>query len=297
MKRLIQILTFLCLLWLADWGCFVLLNRGLDRYFGLDKSADVVMVGHSHLMLALDKEKLEQELGMTVAKYCREGVNVSDRRQMLSYLLSLPASKDTRLVIYGVDPFMFTGKGLSANSYKLFYPYMDAPIMDDYIKAQSEGLSDYWIHKLVRSSRYSDALINSAIRGWMNNWANYKRGTVTPAQINAATQREIAFESDLVEDFSTSIQQLTNAGIRVILLDTPVVDAIRRENPATCARVSDFLRQMDESEELVEYWDMNPEFSSRYELFYDAIHLNDVGQREVTKVFVDILRKEKLKHD
>lgn len=297
MKRLLQILAFLCLLGLADWGCSTLLNKGLDCYFGLDKPADVVMVGHSHLMLALDKEKLERELGMTVAKYCREGVNVSDRRQMLAYYLSLPASKNTRLVIYGVDPFMFTGKGLSANSYKLFYPYMDAPVMDAYIKAQAKDAFDYWIHKLVRSSRYSDALINSAIRGWMKNWANYKRGTVTSEQINAAAHREIAFEADLVEDFSASIQQLTNAGIRVILLDTPVVDAIRRENSAKCARVSDFLRQMDESEELVEYWDMNPEFSSRYELFYDAIHLNDVGQREVTKSFVDTMRKEMSNHD
>ena len=174
---------------------------------------------------------------------------------------------------------------------------MDSPVMDAYIKEQSEDEFDYWIHKLVRSSRYSDALINSAIRGWMNNWANYKRGSVTPAQINAATQREIAFEAELVADFSDSIRQLTNAGVRVILLDTPVVDAIRRENPEKCARVSEFLRQMDKDSGLVEYWDMNPEFSSRYELFYDAIHLNDVGQREVTKVFVDILRKEKLKHD
>lgn len=297
MKRLLQILAFLCLLGLADWGCSALLNKGLDRYFGLDKPADVVMVGHSHLMLALDKEKLERELGMTVAKYCREGVNVSDRRQMLAYYLSLPASKNTRLVIYGVDPFMFTAKGLSANSYKLFYPYMDAPVMAAYIKTQAKDEFDYWIHKLVRSSRYSDALINSAIRGWMNNWANYKRGTVTLEQIKAAAHREIAFEADLVEDFSASIQQLTNAGIRVILLDTPVVDTIRRENPAKCARVSDFLRQMDESEELVEYWDMNPEFSSRYELFYDAIHLNDVGQREVTKLFVDTIRKEMQNHD
>lgn len=297
MKRLLQLVAFFSILWLVDWGCSALLNKGLNRYFGLDKSADIVMVGHSHLMLALDKETLEQELGVSVAKYCREGVNVSDRKQMLAYFLSLPVSRDTKLVIYGVDPFMFTGKGLSANSYKLFYPYMDSPVMDAYIKRHAESWSDYWIHKLVKSSRYSDALINSAIRGWMNNWSNYKRGSVTPAQINAATQREIAFEADLVEDFSASIQQLTNAGIRVILLDTPVVDAIRRENPEKCARVSDFLRKMDESSELVEYWDMNPEFSSRYELFYDAIHLNDVGQREVTKAFVDTLRREIQKHD
>lgn len=267
-----------------------MLNKGLERYFGFDKPADVVLVGHSHLMLALDKELLERELNITVAKYCREGVNVSDRKQMVKHFLSLSESKPPRMVIYGVDPFMFTGKGLSANSYKLFYPFMDEAVMDDYIKAEAESSWDYWLHKLLCVTRYSDALINSSMRGWMENWDNYKRGQVSQEVIDAAGHREIAFEQNLIDAFTETIRILTDSGIQVLLLNTPVVDTIREQNLQKWERVESVLQGIAQSSDLVEYRDYNSLFSKNYSLFYDAIHLNQDGQLKVTEHFI---REEK----
>lgn len=121
-KRLLHILLFLlafvCVDRLIGWG----LNVGLNRYFGLTQHSEVLFVGHSHLMLAVDKEGFEQGTATEVSKYCREGVNVADRLEMVRQFLASPYSDSLKVVIYGVDQFMFTGEGLSMNSYKLFYP-------------------------------------------------------------------------------------------------------------------------------------------------------------------------------
>ena len=286
MKRVLYILIFLLALVVCDRGIALVLNKGLERYFGFDKPADVLLVGHSHLMLALDKELLERELNITVAKYCREGVNVSDRKQMVKHFLSLSESKPPRMVIYGVDPFMFTGKGLSANSYKLFYPFMDEAVMDAYIKAEAESAWDYWGHKLFHVTRYSDALINSSIRGWLGNWENFKRGQVTKEVIESAGKRDIALEQELIDDFTETIRLLTNSGIQVLLLNTPVVDTIREQNLQKWEGVESVLQGIAQSSDLVEYRDYNSLFSKNYSLFYDAIHLNQEGQMKVTEHFI-----------
>ena len=58
------------------------LLKGIDRFYGLKSDADVLMIGHSHLMLAVDKVALEESSGLKVAKYTREGVNMADSRVM-----------------------------------------------------------------------------------------------------------------------------------------------------------------------------------------------------------------------
>ena len=66
------------------------MNNGLNRYFGLDSHSEVLLIGHSHLMLAVDKVNFEAGIGHSVSKYCREGVNVSDRYEMIrQYLFSI----------------------------------------------------------------------------------------------------------------------------------------------------------------------------------------------------------------
>ena len=100
------------------------LEEGLNQYYGIGESNEIALVGHSHLMLGVDKIELGQALKLGVSKYTREGVNVSDRLIMINQLLD--NNPNLKTVIYGVDAWTFTGEGLSENSYKLFYPFMDS---------------------------------------------------------------------------------------------------------------------------------------------------------------------------
>lgn len=288
-KRLLHILLFLlafvCVDRLIGWG----LNVGLNRYFGLTQHSEVLFVGHSHLMLAVDKEGFEQGTATEVSKYCREGVNVADRLEMVRQFLASPYSDSLKVVIYGVDQFMFTGEGLSMNSYKLFYPFMDEPHIDHYIR-RSTDLYDYLTHKSICSLRYSDALLNSSIRGWAGNWENYKIGKLDvialEKQVAQNAQRHIKFELALIESFEQTLRLLTSKGITVILVNTPIAKPLNGYEPELYSRFIQYMQRKDASSTHIIYWDLNPAFSDHYDLFFDPIHLNVEGQRVINEELV-----------
>lgn len=289
MRKVISIILFMALFVCLDRGLGWGINKGLNRYFGLDKNATVLFIGHSHLMLAVDKTEFEHKTGVTVSKYCREGVNVADRYVMLKHYLSLPNKDSLKVVIYGVDQFMFTGKGLSQNSYKLFYPFMENQAMDTYIK-ESTDRYDYWLHKLVCTTRYSDALLNSSLRGWLGNWNNYKIGNLNvnelQKQIKRGEQRHIHFEQDLIDDFEKTLELLKQRGIVTILVNTPIAKVLNEYEPVAYQKFNDYIQSKVDSSSIY-YWDLNPEYSDQYELLFDPIHLNVKGQQVINNVLAN----------
>ena len=291
-RRILSILIFVLVFIGLDRGIGWLLNNGLNRYFGLNQHSEVLLVGHSHLMLAVDKSNFEKGIGLSVSKYCREGVNVADRYEMVKEYLSSSYSDSLQVVLYGVDQFMFTGAGLSENSYKLFYPFIDEKNMNEYIK-ESASFSDYWTHKLICTTRYSDALINSAIRGYRYDWSNYKVGQLNvedlKEQFLKGQQRHIHFEQDLMDYFEKTLELLTQKGIKVILVNTPIAAPLNEYEPEQYRKIISYFLEKAESSPLIYYWDFNPQFSTQYELLFDPIHLNSDGQKvinaEITEKF------------
>lgn len=283
MKNWLWICISLIIFILLDWGISLTTNKGLDKYFGLDQNAHILLVGHSHLMLATDKEAMEHETGLKVAKFCREGVDVIARKKMIEYYLSLPAKDSLRYVLYGVDLYSFQPTGLSANAHTLFYPFMDNPEMDKYIKSKDSPLN-YWTHKLIRSSRYSDALINSAIRGYMNNWSNYKSGQLdiekTRKNLNNYN-RTIAFDSTMISEFENTVSMLNDRGIHVILVNTPTIYDLNQKDNIGYLNMISYFDSMACNNELIDFWDLNTMYSKQYDLFFDMIHLNIQGQHIV----------------
>ncbi len=296
-KRLFHILLFLLTFACVDRFIGWTLNKGLDRYFGLDQHSECLFVGHSHLMLAVDKKAFEQETGTKVSKYCREGVNVTDRYEMIRQYLSLPCSDSLKVVFYGVDQFMFTGEGLSLNSYKLFYPFIDEPHINNYI-LHSTNLYDYLVHKSICTLRYSDPLLNSSLRGWAGNWTNYKLGTLDvntlKKQIALNQQRHIKFEPDLIDSFEKTLRLLTDKGVTVILVNTPIAKPLNDYEPDQYRHFIQYMRRKAASSPHILYWDLNPEFSTHYALFFDPIHLNIKGQHVINSQLVQ--RFNAIKH-
>lgn len=299
MRKIISIIFFITLFISLDRGLGWVINKGLDQYFGLDKNATVLFIGHSHLMLAVDKTGFEHKTEVTVSKYCREGVNVADRYVMLKHYLSLPNKDSLKVVIYGVDQFMFTGKGLSQNSYKLFYPFMENQAMDTYIK-ESTDRYDYWLHKLVCTTRYSDALLNSSLRGWLGNWNNYKIGNLNvnelQEQIKRGEQRHIHFEQDLIENFEKTLKLLKQRGIVTILVNTPIAKVLNEYESVAYQKFNDYIQSKVDSSS-VYYWDLNPEYADQYELFFDPIHLNVKGQQVINNVLANRFTSFLKNHD
>lgn len=270
------------------------LNVGLERYFGLGEPSKVLLLGHSHLMLATDKEGLEDMLDCSVSKYCREGVNAIDRKKMLELFYQYDNADSLKVILYGVDQFMFTSVRLSENSYTLFYPFMDNKVMDQYIY-QMASFSDYLLHKYVCSTRYSDALINSSLRGWLHNWSNYKFGHLDVEQLisenEKGTQRTISFEQDLIDAFEETLDFLSKKGIKVVLINTPVAAVLNEYEPESYNKIISYFQNLAKNNDLIEYLDFNPEYSDKYEIFYDPIHLNPTGQEIISQRIGEYLQE------
>ena len=293
MKKFSLYILYIGIFIIADRSLGAFINRGLNNYWGLNQYSNILLIGHSHLMLATDKTKFESVLTCKVSKYCREGANVVDRYQMVKQYLESSYSDSLRVVLYGVDQFIFTGSGLSSNSYKLFYPFMDEEFVDHYIYDSTDKY-DYWLHKLLCSTRYSDILLNSSLRGWRQDWSNYKSGLLDVdklrSQVDKKQYRHIEFAPDLIEIFEQTLQLLTEKNIKVVLVNTPVANLLNQCEPDKYEKIIGYFHKKADSSPFIYYWDMNPEYSKRYELFFDSIHLNPQGQKVVSDKIIELLK-------
>ena len=294
MKKIKGFLLIIIIFFACDFIVERVMKHGVDEMYGLNQYADVLLIGHSHLMLATDKQQMERDLGMKVSKYTREGVNVSDRRMMIQQFLDSGYGDSLKVVLYGVDLCTFTGEGLSANSYKLFYPFMDDAKIGRYIREQG-GAQDYWLHKLVRTTRYNDdAMKNGVARGWLHNWSNMKSGVIDieayKQQLARGGERHIEMNPELIAEFCETIEMLTTRGVKVALVNTPTLDLLNAYEPERYQMMVDWFQQYADSLDLVEYWDFNPEYSHRHELFHDRLHLNANGQQVISPKIVEKIK-------
>lgn len=295
-KTIISLLIVSTAVLLADYVLDRILLYGVNSFYGLHQHSKILLIGHSHLMLATDKTRMEEELNTTVSKYTREGVNVCDRKMMVYQYLTSRYADSLKICLYGVDLCTFTGKGLSQNSYTLFYPFMDNTVMDDYIKGYAPSI-DYWLHKLIRVSRYNDdGIKGAAVRGWRKDWSNRKNGTVDIStyrqKLLNGDERHIEMEPELIEEFKETINILTDRGVKVILVNTPTLDLLNEYEPEKYKMMVEWFSRFASDHENVEYWDFNPKYSSRHELFHDRLHLNVKGQQVITTEIIDKLQCE-----
>jgi len=291
-KNIRKIFLFIILVFCLDYAVSVVLESGIKKFYGLDINAEVLMNGHSHLMLAIDKVSIEKQLNTSVAKYTREGVNVADRYLMLRHYLSGNA-KNCKLVVYAIDPWLFTGEGLSRNSYTLFYPFMDNPDVDAYVRKHSEGQTDYFFHKWVRSSRFNVSLINASFRGFLGNWANLKFGLLDTIalkrDIARGNYRRIRIDKDNVVVFDKTLELLGSKDIKVVLFNTPVYHALTDVQRSETEKVLDLIKVKASRYENIHVIDLTPYFQKKKELYYDPIHMNPDGQKAVTAAFSSVL--------
>ena len=280
----------IAILFVFDLIISLVLLKGIERFYGLRSDADVLMIGHSHLMLAVDKVTLEEESGLTVAKYTREGVNMADRRVMAQQYFDI-CSEPPETVILSIDPWLFSGEGLSLNSWKLFLPFMDDENVNSYVKSSATKF-DYYRYKILRSGRFNAQLMNASARGWLKNWDNLKFGVVDTVRYSNEEAlrgfRPITFSRELMDDFSATLDFLSSRNTRVLLLNTPVwvplINAQKPEYDRSMFLIDSLAREHCPGADII---DLVPEFSHRTELFFDPIHMNPEGQRVVTEALAE----------
>ena len=291
---LIKLAGFVLLFLLLDFCLSLFLLQGLKKYYGLGDNSEIALVGHSHLMLGVDKVEMEKKLNKKVSKYTREGVNVIDRKMMVKQLISL--NPQLKTVIYGVDAWTFSSEGLSSNSYKLFYPFMDTKAIDRYVYSQDE-LGDYLTKRAIRTTRFDELLLSSSLRGYLGNWSNLKYGTVDVATLKRTIAkgdfRKIENTDDNIKAFKETLELLSQQDIQVVLLYVPTLDLMSEAQEGKFQNTIELIEKISVQFDNVEFLNLQDPWSHNYRMFYDPIHLNPDGQARITEELIEFLRKRK----
>lgn len=286
-----KILSVAVLFFVADAGVFHALRHGMDKYYGFDKEAEVLLVGHSHTVLGLDAKKMEQELKVPVAKYATAGANVLDRYWMLQHYIS--THPGVNLVVYDVDPRIFDSEGLSSSSYTLFLPYLDNAFMAEFLKKEATW-QEYYGGKLVRTTRFRDQTLNIALRGLLDKVENKKSGVLRMEDygnyLEHEKERKIKINQESKRYFYDTVEYLERNGIKLILLFIPVAKPLNSIDIKTQNEVVGIFKEVANSYMSVKYIDYNSEFEDRTDLFYDLRHLNAGGNEIITGRLVEDLR-------
>ncbi len=286
-----QLVLFFIAFFAFDFGIGLFLQQGLYRYYGLNSSAEMALVGHSHLMLGTNKQSLENELGLSVAKYTREGVNVANRAVMIEQLLSL--NPKTQYVVYGVDAWMLTGEGLSENSHKLFYPFMGQPQVDDFVQAETSTV-EFWQKKLLKTSRFDEMLISGALRGYLKNWDNLKHGTVDTLALKQNIQngqyRTINSTLKNKAIFENTLKLLTDQNIQVFLVYVPTISYYNQAEPEQFEAMLQYFKWLAASNQQLHYLEFLYGWDTQHQYFFDPIHLNPTGQAAFSQALAQQLK-------
>ena len=288
-RYLVELTFFLFMLVVVDRLLAYGLLCGLERYYGLDKPAEVLLLGHSHTVLGVDKQGLEQAIGCRVANYARLGADTFNRLEMLRHYLARQP-ETVKVVVYDVDAHTFTGQGLSANSYRLFFPFLDTPNVNAYVQREASYCSEYYLRRSLKTPRFSEDTIVLSIRGWLGKWTNLKRGTVDVARLKksiaAGDIRHITFDPENVAVFEETIREARARGIVVVLLYIPTLDVVNAVEPDKYAEAIHRFESYAAADSGVVFLNYNKELASRHELFFDPIHMNPAGQEVVTRKLI-----------
>lgn len=280
------VLVALATFFVVDRAADAVLRHGLDRYFGLNQPEAVLLVGHSHVVLGVDKVMLERRLRMPVANYARTGAQLEERILMARHYAELHPD-GVRAIVFGVDNHLFTPRGLSANSYTLFYPHMDDPLVRQYIDASAASRWEVTQRQVSHLLRYDDAALNAAVRGWMGNWNNSVGGRFDPdklaAEVAAGDYRRIAVDPAQVALFEDFLDESEEKGWPVFLTFVPTTAQWQAIEPEKAAEVDALLRRLADEHPNVTFIDLRDPWQDRAEFFIDPLHLNAEGSREVTQ--------------
>jgi len=281
----LRFVLFTLMLLALDFGVAFVLEDGLRRYYGMNSEADVLCIGHSRTVLGIDADLLAEKLGVGVVKYAVNGANTTDRFAMIRHFLG--EHPEVRLIIYDVESTTFSNDGLSSNSYRLFFPFMDDPSMGAYLRPQCHDATEFYLRKFFRTARYDEATFALSIRGFTGRHENLKFGRFDARRatrwIEQGKNRPVKIDPSNLRIFTEMIEYTRSRGVALLLVDMPQVDILNRAELPESETISAIFRSAASKYPHVMYLDLKRVYEHRHEVFYDMIHMNAAGQALVTE--------------
>ena len=288
---IIKITIFMLLLAVLDWGIGSILEKGMRRYFGMDRKVDILCVGHSRTVLGIDAQLLERQTGLKVAKYAVNGANIVDRDAMIRQFLH--EHPEVRLIIYDVEASTFSHDGLSSNSYQLFWPFMSNPQIRAYIKTQCPSESEFLVKSIIKTSRYNEVTFFMALRGLMGMNRNLKYGRFDEQRakrwIEKGKNRLVRIDRQSLKVFLSTMDYVNTQNVKILLIDMPNAELLNKKEYPESLKVKEIFKNLCAYYRTLLYLDLSTTYENNYDLFYDPIHLNAKGQKTITNAIVQYI--------
>jgi len=145
---------------------------------------------------------------------------------------------------------VFTVSGLSANSYRLFFPFIENPEMAAYLRQHTESAVRLRLRQVLRTSRFDEVTLSLAIRGLTGTTRNMKIGKFDPERerrrMAKGRRREAIIDAQQYAVFLETLQFAKQRGVQTVLVHMPTVDILNQfdvEKNRRCARSLQHWRQ------------------------------------------------------
>jgi hypothetical protein len=295
LSRFLQKVFIFCIcFWAIDAGSSNLMRRGLDRYYGFNSRPEILINGSSMTLSGFHKSLIEKETNKKVSIYAKEGVGIEERYAMLKHFFS-GEGNSVKIVIYELNPLLFSNQLTADNAYMLFYPFMDNDAIDKFIKKKASIL-DYYTHKYLRSVRFDALTMNFVFKGYFNSYENFKTSSIDPniayfppEQIGKTS---IEINKGKLAIFENTIALLAAKKIKVILVMMPIYYQKQATyDPISYANLTAVFNETAERYKDINFVDLNtPDLTYDAALFGDLLHLNREGQKTVTSSIIKLIK-------
>jgi hypothetical protein len=276
-----RLTIFAVLFFLIDFGISTALLTGLNKYFGLNSNAKILLNGSSMSLAGFNKAKIETATNKSVAFYSRNGVSLADRKTMLEHYFNTTSQK-TDIVVLEVNPMLFSKRFTAANVYMLFLPFMDDPAIEAFIKSKTT-FKDYCVRKLIRTSRYDLDLFSLSIKGYFGMYENKKTQVLDANALEGLKGKvnsvSVEFDHEKADLFKRTIELAARHSKKIILVNMPIFESKMKTFKIDEYQVFiSFIKDYAKSQNIL-FLDLNqPEIMANPNLFSDPLHVNVEGQ-------------------
>ena len=289
LKLFFKTILLALLVLLFDQGLTRFLRFGLDRYYGLDKPSEVLFIGHSRTEVGIDSRLIERLTGCTAAVYGVSGTNITAHEAMIrQYLNRYQAPK---VIVLNVDEVTFMKGELWGSAYLSFYPYIDDPVINEYVRSRAVSSQEFFVRRYLTLLRFSDVR-NLVFRGLCNmrknNHMSINYNIILAAQ-NSTSEGRVVIDREKVDQLFRIIESLKKQKVRLILLYIPSTDVETRKNFSQFRETYRLLEQI--AAETGTEFDTDPELlSSHHDKFFDPWHLNSQGKEILSNLIATRLQ-------
>lgn len=278
------------------------------NHFGkMNQRADILILGSSNILWAIDSEELSGGLQKKVDMFSLAGGTMEFRYYFLKDYLDKHKENPPKLILFHTDRFAFNKKRYGDESYKSLQGYYHSGLFREYLNYKWQGSFDSYMKKLFKSyslnseayfiySKMFDKLpITLALVSPLYSQETNQSGTPQEEskiedwkKLYGDPKEFLDFDEGFVKHFELSVELMKKyPEVQFLLLETPMIEFF---DESLFDPTRNYFRGAEASH--IKYVYINDErFKTDERLYYDASHFNLIGRNFYTSELKKYLEK------